>query len=264
LAEHEVRLLSPITRDQQFLCQGANYRQHMLESGIDPDEKRYNMIFTKATSCIVPADHDVIRPRSVRLLDYEIELGLVLKRDITSRASITDADLHTFIAGVVIVNDYSARDIQIPQTQFYKGKSFRTFGPVGPYLCLLEPDDMALLGDLSLTLTVNGAVRQQDSTKNLVYGPAETLSELSAVQDLFAGDLIATGTPAGCALSVPSPAKQKLGSLLPESKKWEIFLAAQAKRSGYLRPGDLVESRIRSRDGRIDLGVQRNRIVAES
>jgi 2-keto-4-pentenoate hydratase/2-oxohepta-3-ene-1,7-dioic acid hydratase in catechol pathway len=113
-------------------------------------------------------------------------------------------------------------------------------------------------------LTVNGEVRQQDNTKNLVYGPAETLSELSEVQDLFAGDLIATGTPAGCALSVPSPAKQRLGGLLSESKKWEIFLTVQAKRSGYLRPGDLVESRIRSRDGRIDLGVQRNRIVAES
>lgn len=264
LDEREVRVLSPITRDQQFLCQGANYRQHMVESGIDPDEKRYNMIFTKATSCIVPADHDVTRPKSVRFLDYEVELGLVLKRDVTARESIGDADLHGLIAGVVIVNDYSARDIQIPQTQFYKGKSFRTFGPVGPYLCLLERDDMALLADLNLTLTVNGELRQQDSTKNLVFGPAETLSELSAVQDLFAGDLIATGTPAGCALSVPSPAKQKLGSLLPERKKWEIFMAVQAKRSGYLRPGDLVEARIRSSDGRIDLGVQRNRIVAES
>jgi 2-keto-4-pentenoate hydratase/2-oxohepta-3-ene-1,7-dioic acid hydratase in catechol pathway len=264
LRESEVRILSPVTRDQQFLCQGANYRQHMLESGVDPDQKHYNMIFTKATSCIVPADHDVVKPRVVRFLDYEIELGLVLKRDVTSRTLIADADLHEFIAGIVIVNDYSARDIQIPQTQFYKGKSFRTFGPVGPYLCLLAPEEFASLRDLDLTLTVNGELRQQDNTKNLVYGPAETLTELSGVQDLFAGDLIATGTPAGCALSVPSPAKQKLGGLLPESRKWEIFLVLQAKRSGYLRTGDLVESRIRSRDGRIDLGVQRNRVVAES
>src|SRR5271157_5314125 len=128
--EADVELLSPVTQNQQFLCQGANYRQHMIESGMNPEAKSFNMIFTKAPGCIVPANSDLVRPRRVRFLDYEIELGLVLKRDITSRQSITDANLHEFIAGAVIVNDYSARDIQIPQMQFYKGKSFRTFGPV--------------------------------------------------------------------------------------------------------------------------------------
>lgn len=264
ILESAVKLLSPVTRDQQFLCQGANYRQHMLESGVDPDAKHFNMIFTKATSCIVPANHDVVRPRMVRFLDYEVELGLILRRDITGPTTISEGELHHWIAGLVIVNDYSARDIQIPQMQFYKGKSFRTFGPVGPYLCLLERDDFALLSSLDLTLTVNGEVRQRDSTKNLVHRPAETLTELSGVQDLFAGDLIATGTPAGCALAVPSPTKQKLGALLPEGKKWEVFLALQARRTQYLNPGDLVESRIRSADGRVDLGVQHNRVVTES
>jgi 2,4-diketo-3-deoxy-L-fuconate hydrolase len=262
LAEADVHVLSPVTRDQQFVCQGANYRQHMIESGMDPDHKTFNMIFTKATSCIVPASHDVVRPASVRFLDYEVELGLVLRADITEKMSIADGDLHRFVAGLVIVNDYSARDVQIPQMQFYKGKSFRTFGPVGPYLCLLAPEDMPRLRNLDLTLTVNGEMRQSDSTKNLVYGPAETLTELSGVQDLHAGDLLSTGTPAGCALSVPSPTKQKLSVFVSESTKWEIFLAAQAKRTAYLKPGDVVEARIRSADGRIDLGTQRNRVVA--
>jgi 2-keto-4-pentenoate hydratase/2-oxohepta-3-ene-1,7-dioic acid hydratase in catechol pathway len=81
---------------------------------------------------------------------------------------VTDANLHDFVAGIVIVNDYSARDVQIPQMQFYNGKSFRTFGPVGPYLCMLEPADMPALKDLQLTLTVNGEVRQRDGTRNLV------------------------------------------------------------------------------------------------
>ena len=112
----------------------------------------------------------------------------------------------TSVAGVVVVNDYSARDIQIPQTQFYKGKSYRTFGPVGPYLCLLDRGDFAALKNLDLQLTVNGQVRQRDNTSNLIYSASETLTELSSVHDLHAGDLIATGTPAGCALSVPSPA----------------------------------------------------------
>ncbi|MCP8467632.1 fumarylacetoacetate hydrolase family protein [Pseudomonas sp. ZM23] len=264
LAVESVKLLSPVTRDQQFVCQGANYRQHMIESGMDPDAKHFNMIFTKAQSCIVAADSDLIKPRQVRFLDYEIELGLVLRREITGKVTVNDANLHEFIAGVVIVNDYSARDIQIPQMQFYKGKSFRTFGPVGPYLCLLQKNDMRYLKDLQLRLTVNGEVRQNDSTANLVHGPAETLSELSGVQDFAAGDLIATGTPAGCALSIPSPAKQRIAALLPERVKWQAFLKAQAQRPQYLKAGDLVEASIRSADGAIDLGVQRNRVVEQA
>ena len=256
----DVRLLSPVTRSQQFICQGANYRQHMIESGLDPDQKTYNMIFTKAASCIVPGDHDVIVPASVQLLDYEIELGLVLKQDILAPTSVTSASLHEWVAGLVIVNDYSARDIQLPQSQFYKGKSFRTFGPVGPYLCLLSPEDFELLGTLQLTLRVNGEIRQNDSTANLVHGPAETLSELSHVQDMFAGDLLSTGTPSGCALAVPPPWKQKFGTLLSEQKKWQVFIAGQRKRSQYLKPGDVVTATIRSPDGSIDLGQQTNRV----
>ncbi|MGF6870933.1 fumarylacetoacetate hydrolase family protein [Paraburkholderia sp. MM5477-R1] len=261
IPETAVDWLSPVTANQQFVCQGANYRQHMIESGMNPDAKNFNMIFTKATSCIVSANSPLTKPKHVRFLDYEIELGLVMKRDIRSPLAITDANLHEYVAGAVIVNDYSARDIQIPQMQFYKGKSYRTFGPVGPYLCLLEPHDIPKLKTLELTLTVNGAVRQKDSTANLVHGPAATLAELSGVHDLYAGDLLATGTPAGCALSIPSPAKKRIAALLPEAAKWKFFMKVQAKRQQYLRAGDIVEARIASSDGSIDLGVQRNHVV---
>jgi 2,4-diketo-3-deoxy-L-fuconate hydrolase len=263
LDEADVEWLSPITRNQQFVCQGANYRQHMIESGMNPDDKTFNMIFTKASSCIVAADSDLVRPGHVRFLDYEIELGLVLKRDITEAVVVSNDNLHEFVAGAVIVNDYSARDIQIPQMQFYKGKSYRTFGPVGPYLCLLDRSDFAALKNLDLLLTVNGQARQRDNTSNLIYSPSETLTELSGVHDLRAGDLIATGTPAGCALSIPSQAVQKLGALVPERVKWRMFMKVQAKRPQYLKPGDVVEARIASPDGRIDLGTQRNVVVAE-
>ena len=259
-----VTLLSPVTRNQQFVCQGANYRQHMIESGMDPDVKTYNMIFTKAPGCIVPADSDVVKPRVVQFLDYEIELGLIMRKAITGPVTVTDQNLHEYVAGAVIVNDYSARDVQIPQMQFYKGKSFRTFGPVGPWLTLLDRDSIGALKNLHLKLTVNGEVRQNDSTANLVYGPAETITELSGVHDFAPGDLLATGTPAGCALSIPSPAKQKIGALLPEKKKWEIFFRVQSGRPQYLKPGQVVEASIRSPDGSVDLGMQRNRIVAES
>lgn len=260
----EVEILSPVTRNQQFVCLGANYRQHMIESGMNPDAKHFNMVFTKAPGCIVPATSDVVRPGHVRFLDYEIELGLVMKRDVTTRESVTEANLHEYVAGIVIVNDYSARDIQIPQMQFYKGKSYRTFGPVGPYLCLLQQRDFGCLRDLQLRLTVNGVIRQSDSTANLVHGPAETLTELSGIHDLHPGDLIATGTPAGCALSVPSPAKQRIAALLPEATKWRMFMKVQAARPQYLKPGDVVEARIFSTDSEIDLGTQRNRVVEDA
>src|ERR1700752_919701 len=81
IPESEVQWLSPVTINQQFICQGANYRQHMIESGMDPDVKKFNMIFTKVTSCIVAANAAVVKPGAVRFLDYEIELGLVLKRN---------------------------------------------------------------------------------------------------------------------------------------------------------------------------------------
>lgn len=263
LPRSAVQLLSPVTRNQQFICQGANYRQHMIESGMNPDAKTYNMIFTKATSCIVAADSPLVLPRGVRFVDYEIELGLILKREVTAPVQVTAANLHEFVAAAVIVNDYSARDIQIPQMQFYKGKSYRTFGPVGPVMCLLEADEVSMLKQLQLTLTVNGEVRQNDNTRNLVYGPEETLSELSLVQDLAAGDLLSTGTPSGCALSIPSPLKQRIAALMPERTKWKLFMNVQAQRQQYLRVGDVVESRIRSEDGRLDLGMQRNTVVFE-
>lgn len=261
LSLDQIEVLSPVTRNQQFLCQGANYRQHMIESGMDPDAKRFNMFFTKASSCIVPADSPLEKPAFVQFLDYEVELGLVLRRDMTQSTNVTTGNLKHFVAGLVIVNDYSARDIQIPQMQFYKGKSYRSFGPVGPYLCLLEDNDYPLIRKLDLTLKVNGQVRQQDNTANLVFGPEETLTEWSGVHDLYTGDLIATGTPAGCALAIPSPTKQRVGALLPEALKWKVFMKVQSQRTQYLKHGDVVEASIRSACGTIDLGKQRNEVV---
>ncbi len=260
----DVTLLSPITRNQQFVCQGANYRQHMLESGVDPDDKTFNMIFTKAASCICAADSAVVRPNNVHLLDYEVELGLVLKSEINQSVELTENDLPNTIAGLVIVNDYSARDIQLPQMQFYKGKSFRTFGPVGPWLCLLEPEDYRHLTNLDLELRVDDEVRQQDNTRNVVYQAAETLTELSLIQDFAPGDLIATGTPSGCALRAPSPRIQRMMGLIPEKTKWRLFLKAQRKRTQYLRPGQTVTTSIKSPCGQIDLGTQSNLVIAES
>jgi 2-keto-4-pentenoate hydratase/2-oxohepta-3-ene-1,7-dioic acid hydratase in catechol pathway len=261
---NQAELLSPITAPAKVLCQGANYRQHMIDSGMNPDAKTFNMFFTKSTAAISGPAGRIIRPHHVKLLDYEIELTLVLGKETSGPVTVTAANLHEYVAGICIGNDVSARDVQIPQMQFHKGKSYRTFCPLGPVLCLLEKDEMHYLDELQLTLTVNGQVRQDDNTANLVYKPAETLTEFSQIADFTPGDVLMTGTPSGCALGLPSPTLVKVSALLPEAKKWELFLKGQQRRSQYLKPGDRVEAAIVSRDRRIDLGRQRHVVVAAS
>lgn len=251
-------LLSPVTMPARVLCQGANYRQHMLDSGMDPDQKTFNMFFTKSSASVHAPRGEILRPPHVELLDYEIELTLVLGCRTRGAVRVTANDLADYVAGICIGNDVSARDVQIPQMQFHKGKSYRTFCPLGPVLALLAPDEMHYLDEMLLTLTVDGERRQHDHTGNLVYRPAETLTEYSQVSNFDPGDVILTGTPAGCALGLPSPLAVRLSGLLPEAQKWAAFRAGQKRRRQYLRAGNVVESRIVSRDGRIDLGLQRH------
>lgn len=253
-------LLSPITTDAKVLCQGANYRQHMIDSGMNPDDKRFNMFFTKSSASITDPAGKIVKPHHVQLLDYEIELTLVLGKRTSGPVQVTKNNLHEFVAGICIGNDVSARDVQIPQMQFHKGKSYRTFCPLGPVLCLLDESEMHYLDEMQLQLTVNGETRQQDSTENLVFKPAETLTEYSQIQDFAPGDVVLTGTPSGCALGLPKPALVKIVGLLPETKKWQLFTKSQKRREQYLQAGDIVESTITSRDGRLNLGTQRHTI----
>ncbi|HEY6100981.1 MAG TPA: fumarylacetoacetate hydrolase family protein [Anaeromyxobacter sp.] len=255
----EVDLLSPVTAPARVICQGANYRQHMIESGLDPDAKRFNMFFEKSDASISAPVGAIVRPAHVRLLDYEIELALVFRRAITGPVTVTAECLHEYVFGVTIANDVSARDVQLPETQFFKGKSYRGFCPLGPYLAVLEPGELRYLDQLTLTLEVNDTVRQRDSTANLVYRPAETITELSTFCDVAPGDVLLTGTPAGCALRPPPRLVRGLMQLvLPEPRLWATFTRLQARRPQYLKPGDVVRATIASRDGAIALGEQRH------
>lgn len=258
-----LNLLSPITTPCMVYCQGANYRQHMIDSGMDPDAKRFNMFFTKSAASVTGPTGAIVKPEHVQLLDYEIELTLVLAKSTQGTQKVTRENLHEYVAGICIGNDVSARDIQIPQMQFHKGKSYRTFTPLGPVLCLLDKEDMHYLDALDLVLKVNGQVRQQDSTAELVFKPAETLSEFSQIADFAAGDVLMTGTPSGCALGLPSPLMMRIFAMIPEQKKWPLFIKKQAARPQYLKADDQLELSIKSRDGRIDLGIQQHRVVAE-
>jgi len=259
----EVRILSPVTRNQQFLCQGVNYASHVRESGLDPSDFPFNTIFTKAPSCLSGPYDDVVKPAHVKLLDYEVELGVVLGRDLHESTTVHPDRLHEVLAGVTIVNDVSARCVQLPQMQFYKGKSYRTFGPTGPLLLLLEPDEWQRWPELHMRLTVNGQVRQEAYCGEMLHKPHQTLSELSGVHHLHAGDLVATGTPAGCAARAPGRLAMFITRhFLSDATKWKLFIKGNLRNPAYLQPNDVMDLSIRTDDGRLDLGVQRTRVVA--
>jgi 2-keto-4-pentenoate hydratase/2-oxohepta-3-ene-1,7-dioic acid hydratase in catechol pathway len=258
----ELELLCPVTADRQLIAQGLNYSSHLREIGIPSGKLPFNTFFRKASSCMAPADTDVIRPAHVRLLDYEVEIGLVMKRSVTGPEQITPDKLADYVGALVLHNDVSARDVQLPQTQFYKGKSYRTFGPTGPWLTLVDADDLAALDTIELRLEVNGQTRQSALAEDLSYKPAETLTELSALQDLGPGDLIVTGTPGGTAVKAPPPLKMFIARLLPDAKRWKMFIEGALKDPDYLKDGDQMVAWAKTADGRIDLGVQHNTIVA--
>ena len=258
-----VQLLSPVTSKQQFICQGVNYRSHVAESGLRIEDYPFNTIFTKAPSCITAADAPVLRPAHVHLLDYEIELGLVMRKSLPAGTQVGPDDLPQWLAGVTIVNDLSARDVQLPQGQFYKGKSYRGFGPVGPSLVILTPDEWKRWPELHMHLSVNGQTRQDAYCVEMIHGPAATLTELATLHDMNPGDLIATGTPAGCAARAPSKMVMFiLKHFMSEAGKWRAFVSKGRSNPAYLRPGDRISAVIRTDDGAIDLGEQTNRITA--
>jgi len=258
----EVGLLAPVTTNQQFLCQGINYRSHIQESGLRVEDFPFNTLFTKAPSCITAADAPVVRPAHVKLLDYEIELGLVLRRALPAATKVAPEDLGQWLAGVTIVNDLSARDVQLPQGQFYKGKSYRGFGPVGPVLVLLSPEEWKRWPELHMRLAVNGQVRQDAYCAEMIHQPAATLTELAAMHEVNTGDLIATGTPAGCAARAPGKLVMWVFKhLLSDARKWQLFIEKGAANPAYLRPGDRISATIRTDDGLIDLGEQTTRIT---
>lgn len=254
----ELEILSPVTHPCRVIAQATNYGAHVREVGLDPAARTSNVLFRKSSASISGPHDAIVRPAHVRLLDYEIELGLVIGARTRGPTHVDAARLRDVVGALVITNDVSARDVQIPEGQFYKGKSYPTFCPIGPYLFVPEPAELARWSELQLTLRVNGEVRQDALAGEMIHRPAETLTELTSIEDLDPGDVILTGTPGGVALAPPKGPVRALAGLLPEAIRWRLFIEGQAKRRQYLRPGDRVTATIRTPDGRIDLGVQTN------
>ena len=250
-------LLSPVTKPCRVVAQMTNYASHVADAGMDPDTIPLTF-FRKSSASISGPFDPIVKPAHVRLLDYEVEVGLVIGRDMPVGTRVSEANLAEFIAGLVVTNDVSARDIQLPQTQFYEAKSYPTFTPIGPALVLLNSAELQRFGDLRLQLRVNGEQRQNALIAgDMLYRPLQALQSLTRFQDLGAGDVILTGTPVGTALSAPPKPIEMISRLLPPAVKWKAFFKGQSRNPKYLKDGDRVEASVATDDGSIDLGTQR-------
>lgn len=247
---NSLRLISPVTAPCRVVAQMTNFASHVKGAGMDP--KTVPLTFFRKTSGSINGPFGaILKPPHVELLDYEVEIGLVIGRDISVGTEITESNLADFIAGLVVTNDISARDVQLTKTQFYEAKSYPTFTPVGPALVLLDAEELNRFGDLRLELQVNGEVRQNMLVHgDMIYPPLQALQSLARFQPLGTGDLIMTGTPVGTALGAP-----------PKPQELKAFLKREASNPKYLQHGDIMEASIATNDGAIDLGTQRTVVM---
>ncbi len=179
----------PIERPGKIVCVGLNYRDHAEEQGVELPTAP--LFFAKYTTALIGPGDPIVIPPSVSKCDYEAELGVVIGSTVkgVSKENALEA-----VAGYLVANDVSARDLQFADGQWTRGKSPDTFCPVGPLVpAAAVPDPHAL----PIRAVLNGEVLQDSTTANLIFGIDEIISHASQTSTLEAGDLILTGTPAG-------------------------------------------------------------------
>lgn len=208
------RIGAPVARPGKIVCIGLNYSDHAAETGAPiPAEP---VVFMKAPNTVIGPDDEVLVPRGSEKTDWEVELAVIIGR--TARYLATEQEALACVAGYTIANDVSEREFQLERGgQWDKGKSCETFNPLGPWL--VTRDEVDDPQQLALRLWVNGQLRQDSSTKNMIFGVAELVRYLSQFMVLEPGDVVNTGTPAGVALGAPEP-------------------------KPYLRAGDVIEVEI--------------------
>lgn len=220
----DVQLLAPIPRPPKFICVGLNYRDHAREARMEIP--KVPTIFCKFPTCVIGPGEPIVLPANSAKPDYEAEFAFVVGK---GGRHIPRESWQEHVFGYTNVNDVSARDFQMATTQWIMGKTFDTFGPMGPYLVSADeiPDPHAL----DISMTINGERLQHSNTRELIFRIPELIEYLSSVFTLEPGDVVATGTPAGVGFAHKPP-------------RW-------------LRDGDDVVVRIEG------LGELRNPVVAE-
>jgi 2-keto-4-pentenoate hydratase/2-oxohepta-3-ene-1,7-dioic acid hydratase in catechol pathway len=208
IVEGTPRFGAPVARVGHFIACGLNYRDHAAESNLDlPSEP---LLFTKAPSCIGGPNDDVIIPEGSIKVDWEVELGVVIGK---GGYRIKEAHAAGHIAGYCLANDLSERDHQFNRIgQWLKGKSHPGFGPLGPWL--VTSGELSNPIGIKLTLEVNGVVRQEGNTSDMVFRPDYLVHYISQFMELQPGDVIVTGTPAGVGMGFDPPIWLKDGDVV--------------------------------------------------
>lgn len=199
LAPEGVRLGPPVAKVWNFIAIGLNFTDHAKETGAPtPPEP---ILFNKAGNAIIGPNDDIMVPKDSKQLDYEIEIAFVIG---TRARYVSQADAMAHIAGFTICNDVSERHWQKDRKgQWVKGKSFETSGPLGPWL--VTPDEVGDAHALKMVLDVNGEVRQNGTTADMIFKIPFLLAYVSQFMVLEPGDVVTTGTPAGVALGMKEP-----------------------------------------------------------
>ena len=196
---NEFKILPPIMNTFKIICLAFNYTDQAswVRFGRNPPSEP--VIYLKPRTSLIGPFENIICPNFVKQLDYEGELAFVIGKQCKN---VAQEDALSYVAGYFIMNDISARDIQFIDKQYSRAKGFDTFGPCGPWLT--TPDEISDPSSLLLTTRVNGDIRQNSSTNNLVLKVDRIIHRLSKVMTLEPGDIISTGTPSGTALSLSS------------------------------------------------------------
>ena len=202
-----VRLAPPILRPPKFLAVGLNYADHVAEAGLETP--KVPTIFNKQSTCVAGATDPVHMPRVSSALDYEGELGFVVGRRCRH---VPRAHAHEVIAGYLVVNDVSVRDWQLRIPTWTMGKSFDTHGPIGPWIT--TGDEVGDPHALRVRTWVNGELRQDSSTKNLIFDCFAIVEHLSTAFTLEPGDVVATGTPGGVGIAMKPPKLLSIGDVV--------------------------------------------------
>jgi 2-keto-4-pentenoate hydratase/2-oxohepta-3-ene-1,7-dioic acid hydratase in catechol pathway len=185
----DAKLLAPVPRPGKIICVGLNYHDHAEEQDEAVPERP--LLFGKAGTAVTNPGDPIVHPAAIDEVDYEVELGVVIGR---TAKDVSAADARDYVAGYTAINDVSGRDAQFDDEQFFRGKSYDTFAPMGP---TLVPDSELDPSSLDVACRVNGETKQSSNTAEFIFDVPEVVEYISGITTLRPGDVISTGTPGG-------------------------------------------------------------------